>query len=77
MKKRDAVQYFGSQQAIADILGLKKAAVSTWPDNAMPLARQAQLELLSGGELKATKLPNYKKLGITERDYQKKRTNAA
>lgn len=59
MKKSQAVEYFGSQQAIADALGLGKAAVSLWGENEIPIPRQAQLELLSRGKLKSDPIPPY------------------
>ena len=59
MKKSEAVKYFGSQQEIADRLGIGKAAVSLWPENGIPIPRQAQLQLESNGKLKADPVVPY------------------
>ncbi len=52
MTKSEAMQFFGSQQTIADLLNIDQSAVSLWGDT-VPLQRQAQLQLLSKGKLKA------------------------
>jgi len=49
MTKQDAVHHFGSQAALARALGIKKSAVSEWKD--IPLDRQCQIEIVSGGAL--------------------------
>ena len=43
MTKSEAVKYFGSQQAVADVLGLHKSAVSQWGDD-VPKLREYQLK---------------------------------
>lgn len=42
MKKADLVILFGTQQAIADFLGIGKSAVSQWPE-LVPELRQYQI----------------------------------
>jgi DNA-binding transcriptional regulator YdaS (Cro superfamily) len=51
MKKDDVLQYFGTQQAIADALGISQESVSKW--DSVPHLRQLQLESLTKGLLKA------------------------
>ncbi|WLQ15392.1 Cro/CI family transcriptional regulator [Hahella aquimaris] len=51
MKKAEAVQYFGSQQALANVLKLHKSAISQWGDT-IPELRAFQLERLTNGKLK-------------------------
>ncbi|MGL5070165.1 MAG: Cro/CI family transcriptional regulator [Aeromonas salmonicida] len=52
MKTVLAVDYFGTKAAIADALGIKKSAVSQWGDT-IPKGRAYQIEVLTGGKLKA------------------------
>ena len=50
MKTIDAVQHFGSRQAIADILGISRQAVYAWGP---VIARGAayRLQVMTGGKL--------------------------
>lgn len=52
MRTELAVDYFGTKAAIADALGIKKSAVSQWGDT-IPKGRAYQIEVLTGGKLKA------------------------
>jgi transcriptional repressor of cell division inhibition gene dicB len=52
MKTELAVDYFGTKAAIADALGIKRSAVSQW-GKTIPQGRAYQLEVLTGGKLKA------------------------
>ncbi|MFB0769884.1 Cro/CI family transcriptional regulator [Aeromonas salmonicida] len=52
MRTELAVDYFGTKAAIADALGIKKSAVSQWGD-IIPKGRAYQIEVLTGGKLKA------------------------
>lgn len=52
MKTELAVDYFGTKAAIADALDIKKSAVSQWGDT-IPKGRAYQIEVLTGGKLKA------------------------
>lgn len=51
MTKDDAINYFGSQAALADALGIKQPSVAEW--DSVPDLRQLQLEILTHGKLKA------------------------
>jgi DNA-binding transcriptional regulator YdaS (Cro superfamily) len=55
MKKAAAIGHFGSQAKLAAAIGVSQAAISKWPDD-VPELRAYQIELLTGGELKATAL---------------------
>jgi len=52
MKTNAAIEFFGSGRALAEGLGIKPAAVYQWGEYP-PHLRQLQIELLTGGELKA------------------------
>ena len=52
MKTSDAVNRFGSQTALADKLGISKAADNAWGEEVPPL-RQLQLQALTNGEMQA------------------------
>ncbi|WP_406568202.1 Cro/CI family transcriptional regulator [Aeromonas caviae] len=52
MKTESAVKHFGSKAALADALGIKRSAVSQWGDT-IPQGRAYQIEVLTGGALKA------------------------
>ena len=51
MTKDQAIAHFGTQAALARALGIQRAAVHGW--RGVPLGRQYQLEVLTGGALKA------------------------
>lgn len=51
MKKQDAIQFFGSQAALARALNIHRAAVSAWDE--IPIDRQCQIEVLTNRALKA------------------------
>jgi DNA-binding transcriptional regulator YdaS (Cro superfamily) len=52
MLKRDAIAYFGTQQALADALGIKTQSITDWGE-IVPELRQLQLQRITGGVLKA------------------------
>jgi hypothetical protein len=52
MTKDQAIAAFGTQQALADALGMKQGSVSLWGDYPPPL-RQLQIEALTAGKLRA------------------------
>lgn len=56
MNKKDAIEHFGSQQALADALGIKQPSVAAWKN--IPAIRQIQLEAITEGALRAD-LPEY------------------
>ena len=52
MKTLDAITRFGSQTALADALGISKAAVNKWGADVPPL-RQLQLQAMTNGAMQA------------------------
>lgn len=48
------VNHFGSQTAAALALGIKPASVCEWKTNGIPIPRQYQIQVLTGGVLRAT-----------------------
>ena len=70
MLKSDAIKHFGTQKAIADAIGLTKAAVCMWPE-VVPQGRAYELQFLTGGRLRV-KAALYRK--ITRRKRRKTRT---
>ena len=54
MKVREVLDYYGSQQGTARALGIAQGAVSRWvQQDRVPELRQAQIELLTEGRLRA------------------------
>jgi DNA-binding transcriptional regulator YdaS (Cro superfamily) len=54
MKTQDAIDFFGSNSVLTELLGLSTGAISQWGESP-PDLRQLQIESLSGGVLKADK----------------------
>lgn len=52
MRKQDVISYFGGVTKTAIALGINKATVSCWGE-AIPKGRAYQIEVLTGGKLKA------------------------
>jgi DNA-binding transcriptional regulator YdaS (Cro superfamily) len=52
MKTKDAIAHFGTATALAKALKISVAAVSQWGDS-VPVGRAYQIEVVSGGALKA------------------------
>ncbi|MGN5061415.1 Cro/CI family transcriptional regulator [Aeromonas sp. 6P] len=52
MKKADAINYFGSAAELAKKLNISEAAISQWGET-IPQGRAYQIEVLTGGKLKA------------------------
>ncbi len=52
MRKHDAITHFGGVTATAKALGISHAAVVKWGDT-IPQGRAYQIEVLTGGALKA------------------------
>lgn len=52
MKTREAIEYFGSVKALADALGCWPHVIYRWGDHP-PKARQYEIEVKTGGKLKA------------------------
>lgn len=54
MTYEEAIQHYQTQSALAKALGIKGPSVAEWKANGtIPLTRQYQIEVLSGGKLKA------------------------
>ncbi len=56
MKKNDVLSYFGGVDKTAKALGITHVAVSKWGEN-IPQGRAYQVEVLTGGKLKADPIP--------------------
>ena len=52
MRTAEAVGHFGTQQAVADALGIKQSSVAEWGDYP-PEPRQLQIHRLTQGKLRA------------------------
>lgn len=52
MRKSEVLSHFGTQQKVADALGISQRAVSGW-DDVIPMGRALQLEKVTRGKLKA------------------------
>ena len=52
MKTQDAVNFFGGIKPLADALGIWPHNISRWGE-LVPLARQYELEVKTGGAIKA------------------------
>lgn len=55
MTKEEAIKHFGGAPALAEALGVFRQAVYQWDE--IPAGRQFQIELLTGGALKADPAP--------------------
>lgn len=53
MRLNDAVSYFGTQQKLANALGISQGSISSWKPDQIPMARALQIERLTEGKLKA------------------------
>lgn len=56
MKKQDALDHFGGVVGLAKALGCKSQAISQWGET-IPKGRAYQIEVLTGGKLKADPIP--------------------
>jgi transcriptional repressor of cell division inhibition gene dicB len=52
MHKQDAVSYFGTQQKLANALGITQGTIGGWGE-LVPMGRALQLEKITNGALKA------------------------
>jgi len=51
MKTTEVLKHFSTQVALADVLGISRAAVSKWGEDVPPL-RQLQLQAITDGKLR-------------------------
>lgn len=56
MTTQEAADHFGSRVKLADALGITPAAITCWGEYP-PITRQYQIQVLSGGALKAEQKP--------------------
>jgi transcriptional repressor of cell division inhibition gene dicB len=52
MKLSDAVSHFGTQQKLAEALGMSQGSISSWDRDRIPLARALQVEKITKGRLR-------------------------
>lgn len=57
MQIADVIRHYGSHEAVAKALGIHPSAVYQWAKRRVPLLRQMQIEVLTGGALKRERLP--------------------
>jgi hypothetical protein len=50
----ELVNHFGSQANAAKAVGTSAQVVSAWKKNGIPLGRQYEIQILTGGVLRAT-----------------------
>lgn len=54
MSPADVISHFGTQVNVASALGITQPTVSEWVQNGyVPLGRQYEIQVLTGGKLKA------------------------
>lgn len=54
MTPADVINHFGTQQKTARALGMAQSSIAGWvEENRVPLGRQYQIQVLTGGVLKA------------------------
>lgn len=54
MTPREVIEFYGTQKGVAAAVGISQASVSEWVSNGyVPLGRQYELQVLTGGRLKA------------------------
>lgn len=54
MTPREVIDFYGTQKHAAAAIGISQASVSEWVSNGyVPLGRQYELQVLTGGRLKA------------------------
>lgn len=52
MKKQDAIEHFGGESRIAEILGVSRQAVNQWPE-IVPEGQAYKLQVITDGKLRA------------------------
>lgn len=54
MKLNEVAEFFGGKKKLADALGIYPSAVTQWGET-VPLSRQYQIEVMTGGRFKAVR----------------------
>ena len=60
MNLDEVLGYFGTQSALAEVLGVDRAAVAQWKIDGLPPARAIQIEALTDGAFKAVDIVGLK-----------------
>jgi hypothetical protein len=47
------ISHFGTQQKTANALGLSQSSIAEWKKNGIPEGRQFQIQVITGGALRA------------------------
>jgi len=55
MTYQQLIEHYGSQASAARAINIKPPSVCEWKDKGIPLPRQAQYEIDTGGKLKAAR----------------------
>lgn len=55
MELHQVVAYYGTQTKAAIALGVTQGSISAWGRAGIPIPRQFQIEVMTGGALKATR----------------------
>ncbi len=53
MTFQELIEHFGTQTATAQALGIHQSSVSEWQQKGIPVPRQYQIQVLTGGKLQA------------------------
>ena len=53
MKFQELVDHYGSQQKVAEALGISKQLASYWKRAGIPLGRQYEIQVITGGKFRA------------------------
>lgn len=53
MTFQDLVDHYGSQQKVAEALGISKQLASYWKKAGVPIGRQYEIQILTGGKFRA------------------------
>lgn len=76
MDMNDLRKHFGTQAAAAAAIGKSKQVVSAWNRNGIPLGRQYEIQVLTGGRLRADG-PNKPRSRVKNNNSTGKKTGAA
>lgn len=53
MTYEQIIKHFGTQSDVAEALNIKQPSVASWKSRGVPLLRQMQIQLVTGGLLQA------------------------